>query len=200
MTAVMKMYLPPPGRKSSRRVVLKRGLLGGLLLALGGGGWLFTRKSAVTRVPPGLKVLSEREYAVVAALVLRFVPRRGGFPRADELDTAGAVDTILSMEDDTARVEAKRLLLLFENALPNFLFGGRSRPFTQLSVEEQERVLMEWRDSRIMLRRTGYLALRTLVNAAYYGNPLVWPALKYPGPPAGVYEPTAPVWKGAGVP
>jgi hypothetical protein len=167
---------------------------------LGGGGWLFTRKSVVTRAPAGLKVLSEREYAVVSTLVMRFIPRRGGFPRPDELDTATAVDTILSMEDETAKVEVRRLLLLFENALPNFLFGRRGQPFTQLSVEEQERVLVEWRESRLVLRRTGYLALRTLVNAAYYGNPLVWPALKYPGPPPGVYDSTAPVWKGTGVP
>jgi hypothetical protein len=106
------------------------------------------------------------------------------------------VDTILSMEDETARVEVKRLLLLFENALPNFLFGARTQPFTQLAVEEQERVLLEWRGSRVTLRRTGYLALRTLVNAAYYGNSAVWPALKYPGPPLGMFDPNAPVWKG----
>lgn len=192
----MKMYLPPPGNKSTRRVVLKKGLVGGLLLALGGGGWLFARRSAATRVPSGLKVLSAREYSVVVALVLQFVPRRQGFPRPDELDTASAVDTILSMQDESARVEVQRLLLLFENALPNFLLAGRTRPFTQLPVELQERVLLEWRDSRITLRRSGYLALRTLVNAAYYANPAVWPALKYPGPPSGFHDPAAPVWKG----
>jgi len=111
-----------------------------------------------------------------------------------------AVDTILSMQDESARIEVQRLLLLFENALPNFLLAGRTQPFTQLPVELQERVLLEWRDSRITLRRSGYLALRTLVNAAYYASPAVWPALKYPGPPSGFHDPSAPVWKGpAGV-
>lgn len=192
----MKMYLPPPGVRSSRRVVLKRGLWGGLLLTLGGGGWLVSRPSAVTPVPPGLKVLSPREYAVVASLVLRFIPRRQGFPRPEELDTAAAVDAIVALQDPSAQVELKRLLLLFENALPNFLLGLRTRPFTRLPVEEQERVLLEWRDSVLTLRRSGYLALRTLVNAAYYGAPAVWPALGYPGPPAGQHDPGAPVWRG----
>ena len=191
----MKMYLPPPKVRSSRRVVLKRGLLGSFLLLLGGGGWLFSRRSAEGRNQPGLRVLTAQEHAVVLALVLRFIPRRQGFPRPEELDVAVGVDRILALADDTVRMEIRRLLLVFENALPNFLFGGRTKPFTQMSVEEQDRVLLEWRDSRVTLRRSGYLALRTLVNAAYYGNPAVWPALRYPGPPPGVYEPTAPVWR-----
>ena len=196
----MKMYLPPKGAPPSRRGVLKKGLLGGLVLALGGGGWLFTRRSATVALPEGLQVLDAREYAVLWALVQRFAPPREGFPGADELKTAVACDGILAMVDDTSRTEVRQLLLLFENALPNFLFGGRTRPFTQLDPVEQEAVLTEWRDSRLTVRRTGYLALRGLVLAAYYGNPGTWAAVGYPGPPAGIHDPAAPVWKGGGAP
>ncbi len=196
----MKMYLPPRGAPPSRRGVLKKGLFGGLVLALGGGGWLFTRRSAVVALPEGLQVLDAREYAVMWALVQRFAPVRVGFPSADELKTAVACDGILAMTDDTSRAEVKQLLLLFENALPNFLFGGRARPFTQLDPVTQDEVLAEWRDSRLVLRRTGYLALRGLALAAYYGNPGVWAAVGYGGPPAGIYDPAAPVWKGGGEP
>jgi len=180
--------------------VLKKGLWGGLLLALGGGGFLALRKGPTVRLPPNLLVLDEREYAVISALVARLIPRRQGFPAAEDLDTAVAVDKVLAMEDDSARREVKQLLMLFENALPTFLFGGRTRAFTALPTDEQDQVLVEWMSSRLPLRRTGYLALRTLVNAAYYGNPAVWGATGYPGPPAGIYAPEAPVWKGGDVP
>jgi hypothetical protein len=196
----MKMYLPPPGEKASRRSLLRKGLWGGLLLALGGGGFLALRKGPVVRLPAGLQVLDEREYAVVAALVARIIPRRQGFPPAEELETAVAVDRILSQEDESARREVRQLLLLFENALPTLLFGGRTQPFTALATDEQDQVLEEWQTSRLTLRRSGYLALRTLVNAAYYGHPAVWPAVGYPGPPPGVYHPEAPVWKGGTTP
>ena len=192
----MKMYLPPRGAQKSRRSFLKRGLFGGLVLALGGGSYLFTRRGVPVEVPAGLQVLSATEYAVVWTLVQRFVPARDGFPAADALKTALAVDGIVAMTEDVTRAEIKQLLMLFENALPNFLFGGRTVPFTQLSPTEQDQVLGEWRDSRLTLRRTGYAALRNLTLAAYYGNPQTWAAVGYPGPPKGIHDPDAPAWRG----
>lgn len=195
----MKMYLPPRGgRRETRRGFLKKGLFGGLLLALGGAGFLAFRRGARVRLPEGLHVLDDRDYPLVLALINRLIPRRQGFPDTDTLGTAREIDRILTMVDDSARLELKQLLVLFENALPNFLFGARLKPFTQLAVDDQDLVLAEWRDSRIPLRRSGYYALRTLVMSAYYGNPAVWPAVQYPGPPPGLHDPNAPVWKGAG--
>lgn len=194
----MKMYLPPPGARDTRRGFLKKGLFGGLLLALGGGTWLALKRSAMVELPTGLKVLDARRYAVVRALVERFIPPRPGFPPPESLGTAKAVDEIMAMVDDSSRVELNQLLMLFENALPNFLFGLRTTPFTQLSPDEQQVVLNEWMTSSLSLRRTGYLALRTIVMSAYYGNPATWPATKYPGPPPGIHDPNAPVWKGNG--
>ena len=196
----MKMYLPPRGARQPRRSFLKRGLFGGLLLAVGGGGWLFTRRSAQVALPAGLQVLNAREYTVMWALVQRFVPARAGFPAADSLDTTLNCDGIFARLEVVTQNELKQLLMLFENALPNFLFGGRTAPFTQLSPTEQDLVLAEWRSSRLIVRRTGYKALRAIALSAYYGNPAVWPALKYPGPLPGIHDPNAPVWKGGGEP
>ena len=80
--------------------------------------------------------------------------------------------------------------------MPNFLFGGRIEPFTQLNPTEQDEVLNEWRDSRLTLRRTGCRALRGLALAAYFGNPATWNSVGYGGPPPGIHDPNAPVWKG----
>ncbi|MCA2977829.1 MAG: gluconate 2-dehydrogenase subunit 3 family protein [Myxococcaceae bacterium] len=196
----MKMYLPPPGAAPSRRGVLKKGLIGGALLALGSGAYLFTRKSVEVDPPSdGLLVLSLREFAVVTALAWRLLPRREGFPSVDSLQVARGCDRILTMVDATAVDETKQLLLLLENALPNFLFGGRASTFTKLSTDAQDAVLREWQTSRVTLRRTGYTALRGLVMASYFASEKTWPAVGYPGPLPGIHDPNAPVWKGGGV-
>ncbi len=194
----MKMYLPPPRARKSRRSFLKKGLFGGLLLTLGGSSWLFTRRSAPALVPEGIQVLNAAEYAVMWSVVQCFAPAREGFPSPDSLQAASACDGILAQLEPVTQLEVKRLLMLFENALPNFIFGGRTQPFSQMAPSEQHTVLSEWRHSRLAIRRTGYLALRGLAMASYYGNPLTWASLGYPGPPSALCDPSAPVWKGPG--
>ncbi|MBE2251209.1 MAG: gluconate 2-dehydrogenase subunit 3 family protein [Myxococcus sp.] len=195
----MKMYLPPPGSKPSRRGVLKKGLLGGALLALGGGAFLFTRKSVEVEPPAdGLKVLTAREFAVLTSLSYRLLPRREGFPTVELVQVARGCDRILTLVDPTALTETKQLLVLLENALPNFLFGRRAATFTTMSTDDQDAVLSEWQHSRITVRRSGFTALRSLVMAAYFSSDTTWPGLGYPGPQPGIYDPNAPVWKGNG--
>lgn len=195
----MKMYLPPPGAKPSRRGVLKKGLFGGALLALAGGGFLFTRKSVEVDVPPdGLLVLTPKEYAVISSLAWRLIPRRDGFPTLESVQVARGCDRILSLVDATALTETKQLLVLLENALPNFLFGRRARTFSTMSTDEQDEVLAEWQTSKLTLRRTGFTALRGLVMASYFASKETWAPIGYPGPLPGIHDPNAPVWKGGG--
>lgn len=185
----------------TRRGFLKKGLLGGALLAVGGAGYLGTRGTRRVPLPPeGLETFDEVEYAVVHALAARFIPAREGFPSIDQVRVAWNADRVLARAEPDVRKEVKQLLKLFENGLANFLFGGRTSTFTSLPPEEQDRVLLEWRDSRLAIRRAGYLALRGLVLASYYGSPLTWAAVNYPGPPPGFHDPNAPLWKGAGAP
>ena len=56
-------------------------------------------------------------------------------------------------------------------------------PFTRLSPAAQDDVLVDWRDSRLALRRSGYTVLRKLTQAAHYAAPEAWPDTGYPGPP-----------------
>ncbi|MFZ5470182.1 MAG: gluconate 2-dehydrogenase subunit 3 family protein [Myxococcota bacterium] len=193
----MNIYIPPPGH--SRRSFLRRGLVGGALLALGGGGFLASRRTALVPLPvEGLLVLDATEYAVVHALATRFIVPQEGWPTIADVGVPLAVDRLLALAPTDARAELRQLLGLFENALPNFLFGARTRPFTQMAAEEQDQVLAEWRDSAVTLRRTGFTALRSLVLAGYYGSSKVHQAVGYPGPPQGFHQPDAPVWKGGG--
>jgi hypothetical protein len=199
MAPAPKMYLPPAGQ--SRRSFLKRGLVGGAVLALGGGTALFLRPGKEWALPAeGLQVLSPREYAVVMALAERMVPTGADWPSLDAMKVGVNADQILSRAQESSIKEMKQLLNLFENALPNLLFGGRLSPFTQMSGPEQDEVLKEWAFSRLSIRRTGYTALHNLVVAGYFVKPETWPAAGYPGPPKGFHDPNAPVWKGNGQP
>lgn len=192
---------PSASDHPTRRSVLKKGLLGGALLALGGGGLLAARGTRTVPLPKeGLKILDEVEYAVFHALAKRVVRPGPGAPTIDQVNATMNVDRILAGADSGVQAEVKQLAKLFENALAGLLFGGRTRPFTQLSGDEQDAVLAEWRDSRLVVRRTGYQALRVLVLAGYYSSDMIWPAVNYPGPPQGFHQPDAPVWKGGGQP
>ena len=178
---------------------MKKGLFGGALLLLGGAGFLATRRTAEMWIPPeGLLAMSDREYAVIYSIAKRLLPPRANFPSIDEVKVALNCDRILASVDPSARTELKQLLMLFENALAGFLFGRRTKPFTALEEDEQDAVLNEWATSMLTVRRTGYAALRSMVMAAYYGSNMTWKAAGYPGPPEGIYDPAAPVWKGGG--
>lgn len=191
-----KVYLP--GEGESRRGFLRKGLVGGAVLAAGGLGWLALRPSLEVPLPAGgLAVLAPLEYSVLTAVAQRLLPRREGFPI---LDVAAACDVILTKVDDTARRETRQLINIFENAALGLVFGLRLTPFTRLGPQEQDAVLREWRDSRLLIRRTGWLALRSLIMAGYFASRQTWPAVGYPGPPPGVWDPSAPVWRGGGAP
>lgn len=173
-----------PGEKDGRRGFLKKGLVGAALLAVGGGTWLVTRK---TRPAPSLggplRALSVEEATVVLAIANRLVPERIGFPRPLEVGLPGKVDAMVALAHPATQKEVRQLLRLFENALTGFLFGGQLRPFTASSPWEQDERLRGWSRSRIVLRRSGFRALKKLVYAAYFGSPETWAAIGYPGPP-----------------
>jgi hypothetical protein len=185
----------------TRRSLLKKGLFGGAVLAVGGAGFLASRGTRRIALPPeGLLALSEDEYAVVHAIAGRMIPPRENFPSIDEVRVAFNADRVLTHADDGAVKELRQLLRLFENGLTNLLFGGRARTFTNLGPDEQDAVLLEWQDSGLTIRRTGFQAMRAIVLAAYYGSPMSWKAVGYDGPPQGFNDPAAPVWKGGGAP
>jgi hypothetical protein len=162
-----------------RRDFLKKGLLGGIMLALGGTGLLLYPGRHLAAPTQALKVLDERAFQVMVAIAARVVP----YPGADAVVIAQAVDTALSCTAPESQSDLVKLLGLFENALPGLLLDGRAAPFTRLDPEAQDRVLTRWRDSRLVLRRSGYHALRRLCLGAYYADPSAWPVLHYRGPP-----------------
>ena len=153
--------------------------MGGALLAVGGTG-LALWPSLIERKPrTPLKVLDEKQFAVLAQVASRTVRIEG----ADPIQIAHSIDDLMSRNPPEVQSDFKQLLGLFENALSGLIFDGRPKPFTRLSPEAQDGVLANWRDSRITVRRAGYQALRKLTCAAHYAQTSCWASVGYPGPP-----------------
>jgi hypothetical protein len=161
-----------------RRTFLKRGLLGGALLAAAGTG-LFAWPTRRVTTRRALKVLDDREFAILAAVAQRTVITKG----ADPVEIAHGVDDELTCLPLEVQRDIKDLLRMFDNALVGVMLDGRLQRFTHLAPEAQDAALYAWRDSRIVLRRAGYHALRKLTLGAFYRSPSTWVLSGYPGPP-----------------
>lgn len=168
----------------SRRRLLKGSLVGAALLALGGVGlaaWP-TRRGAPPSAP--LRVLTEDEHAILAAVARRICPEPGpDVPGPDAVEVALKADRLLERADPEAVAGLKSALALFENGLVGALFVERVQPFTHLDEGQQDGVLVAWRDSSVALRRTVFRALASLTGSIYYGDPATWPGIGYGGPP-----------------
>ncbi len=171
-------------KQLTRRSLLKTGFVGVAVVALGGVA-LALQRTRATKPGHELLVLNDKEYAVLAAFAARISPAGGpGAPGATALDVAGKADRLLAGADPEGQKGLKLVLNVFESGLTGALFFERVRPFTQLSGEEQDRVLTAWRDSPIGFRRTVYRALSSLCGALYFGDDRTWQRLGYPGPPS----------------
>ncbi len=171
-------------RGFSRRTLLRGSLAGGVLLGVGAAGLALqpTRRGAAPSEP--LRVLTEDEHAILAAIASRVCPRAGpDVPGADALGIALQADRLFENAGPEATAGVKSALALFESGLVGAMFFERARPFTQLAGEEQDAILLAWRDSSVTLRRTVFRALSALVSSLYYSDGRTWPGIGYPGPP-----------------
>lgn len=129
------------------------------------------------------EVLDGRTVAIVDALADRLCPGAQGLPKASSLGVAHKVDHLLASMHPADADEFVQALWLLENALTGLLLDGVVGPFTTLVPAEQDRVLARWRDSRVLIRRKAWKALRGIVSAAYWASPEVFAFSGYPGPP-----------------
>jgi hypothetical protein len=167
----------------TRRSFVKRGLLGGALLTIGGVGGLSARSTVMVEPLGPLKALDAKSYSIFSAVAARLVPQGDGFPSARSAKVVESIDETLTLLHPADLQDLKRLLWLFEGAVFGVLFDMRPTTFTGSRPEAQDRALIAWRDSKISVRRTGYVAVRSLVMSAYFGSEQGYEAVGYPGPP-----------------
>jgi hypothetical protein len=167
----------------TRRRTLQVGLLGSLALLVGTIG--ISLRRTVLRAPARpLKVLTAEQYSVLFAVAERFHPgKQPHVPSASRLGVAEDVDELLARAHPGFVSDFGRALLFFENATTRLLFEGSPTTFTSCAPEVQDRILEAWRGARSHLRRQVFHAMLGLCSAAYWGNPLTWPAMDYAGPP-----------------
>jgi hypothetical protein len=170
-----------------RRTLLRYGLLGAGLLAVGGVG-LGLRPGAQRQPARPLRALDAVAFSTLAAIADRVCPGGTGAngaraPSARELQIAEKIDDLLATCEPGLVAELNQALHLFENAVTGLLFNLRPSPFTLADGATQDRILEDWRTSRLHVRRQVYKALRTLCASTYFAMPEAWPSVGYPGPP-----------------
>lgn len=167
----------------SRRTLLKTGLVGATFVAAGSVALAFQKPRQLSESGK-FRVLSDAEGSVLVALADRLCPAGGpGAPGSTALGLPALIDGMLEATDEEAQQGLKMGLLLFDNALTGALFGERTRPFSQLSPEQQDRVLAGWKDSKVAFRRTLYRGLSYLIMSVYWAEPATWQRIGYGGPP-----------------
>jgi hypothetical protein len=94
------------------------------------------------------------------------------------------VDQAVSGLPPGVQEEVAQLFALLGFPLSRRLLAGVVSPWLEASPETIQAFLQRWRASRFALLRSAYAALHELMMAAWYGNPMSWPAIGYPGPSA----------------
>jgi hypothetical protein len=175
--------MPEPTARFSRRRLLQTGLFGAA--AVTAFGFILAKRETKRRdTPKGLSVLDADQFAVLAAVAARLAPKLGeGAPGADALRIAEQAEALFAHTPPDVQQGLKVALGAVENALSGALFFERMTPFTQLSGEDQDRVLNQLRASRLGFRRTVFYALANLVASLYWGDARTWARIGYGGPP-----------------
>jgi len=124
------------------------------------------------------KVFSDGEAATLEAVAARMVAPLD----ARELGIVDKIDSLLAGADAVTDRDLKRLLWLFGSAF-GALLHGRLGSFDALGAEQQDAVLIAWRDSRLPFERSGFQAMQRLCLAVAYATPSLYPSIGYPGPP-----------------
>jgi hypothetical protein len=162
----------------SRRRFLRAGIVGGVLL--GGAALLGRRLTGYTidaRAAAQLRVLSPKEYSILAAAARRIVaPDGDDAPAPDAVDCALAVDRYLLRLPPPLQRDVRALLLLFEHG------SSVSSRFTRMSPAQQDAALAAWESSSLTIKRRGFQALRTLAFLGYWRDERTWHVIGYTGP------------------
>jgi hypothetical protein len=159
-----------------RRDFLKTSLSGTMLL--GSAGLLSRSTGGPTGPAPGLMFFSSRELKTLTAFSEAVLP--GAETGGAVQDVPLHIDREVNHWKTRSQSQIRSLLALVENGTRYFFFSWRL--FSELSLDEQQRYLLEWENSTIDLRRQAYQALRMMAFFYYYAQDATWPSIGYEGP------------------
>ena len=170
----------------ARRRLIFAGIAGAMLLGL---ARVIERPSGPANVeaPRAAGALSadgvEVMHALLPALLAGALPSDPA-TRARALDdTLAGIATAIEGLAPIAREELTSLFALLAWAPLRWVLGGSFVSLSAMTQADADVFLDSLRTSRLSRKRAAYDALHQITFAAWYANPLSWPAIGYPGPP-----------------
>lgn len=160
----------------TRRRFLQVGLAGAVVL--GAAAILHRPEPQYRSGSLALKMLDAEGAALIAALAPAILagalPTEADSRRIAISEVVDAFDRALAGLSPAVQEELQQLVTLLTFAPSRALVAGVWTPWDKVSPEEAAAFLESWRDSRFDLLRAGYQALKQLLQAGWYGNPLAW--------------------------
>jgi hypothetical protein len=164
----------------TRRRFLQVGIAGAAILIAGRALYRSPR-------PTTYRFLDEDGAELIGALapivLAGAVPKEGAARAAAIREVVEAFDQVVAGLSPAVRAELHDLFGLLGFAPMRIALAGLWSPWREADENAIAGFLQRWRSSRFDLLRAGYQALTQLLQAAWYGNPLAWGAIGYPGPP-----------------
>lgn len=113
--------------------------------------------------------LKPRQRDILLVIAETMLPTNIGFPIApDENNLIAPVEKLLAPAGRRGMAGLGALLMIFEWAAVIFL--PRFKPFTRLSVNDREKYLKGWMNSRLKYRRLLFISLKAIVCMVFFSD------------------------------
>jgi hypothetical protein len=172
----------------SRRELIQTGIAGAALLALANCARSNNPGQSPFRDESyPYKILGPADRATIAAigsaLLLGALPSDPAAHITAVIQVVRGVDVAAAGLTPAPQGELQQLFGLLSFPLTRGFTTGIWGSWDDANPTEVAKFLENWRFSGVMLYKTAYQALHTIVMASWYGNDASWPAIGYPGPP-----------------
>ncbi|ACV27643.1 hypothetical protein [Kangiella koreensis] len=176
-----------PGVNKTRRTILKSSLWGSLAFASGISIWQLSLTESVEALegddyPYRFLTLDERMllWALIPAYLYPAVQQGDDNLKFVILQN---IDGAISGLPQSTQDELRQLFSLLSFQLSKALVAGIWTRWNKASIDSLQFFLASWQESYLALLRTGYLGLHQIIVGSYYGEPMSWQSIGYPGPP-----------------
>jgi hypothetical protein len=175
-------------RLLSRRELIKTGIGGVAVLVL--ANCARSNKAAISPfADPSYpyNILSSADRAMIAAvggaMLAGALPTEPAARAAALVEVVRGVDVAAAGLTPSPQGELQQLFGLLSFPLTRGFATGIWSSWSDAPPSDVVKFLENWRFSNVMLFKTAYQALHTIVMASWYGNNVSWAQIGYPGPP-----------------
>lgn len=174
-------------QSTARRKILKGALWGSFAIASGVSLWQLSLTESVEVVEADqypYRFLNMDERLLLWAIIPAYL-----YPALDKDDEASRllvlrnIDGAISGLPQSTQDELRQLFSLLSFQLSKALVAGIWTRWNQADIDSLQSFLLSWRESYVALLRVGYLGLHQIIVGSFYGEPMSWQDIGYPGPP-----------------